>query len=348
MSYRLGELADLVCGEVVGNPDYLIQSLSTLDAATPVQLSFLANPKYANQLKTTNAGAVLIKDASLVSSQGNAIVVGNPYLAFATITKHFERDTSIFSKSDSDRVSPDARIAKSATIGVDCVIEPNVIVGENVVLEDRCYLGAGTVLSRNVKVGEGTRTFPNVTVYHDVELGKNCIVHSGAVIGSDGFGFALSKNGWVKFHQIGSVEVGNNVEIGANTTIDRGALENTKIGHGVKIDNQVQIAHNVVIGDNSAIAGCAAVAGSTTIGKNCTIAGGVGIVGHLTITDNVHITAMTLVSKSINKSGSYSSGTGVDTTDKWRRSAARFRRIDDMAKQISELEKQVKKLLIEG
>ncbi|ADZ90429.1 UDP-3-O-(3-hydroxymyristoyl)glucosamine N-acyltransferase [Marinomonas mediterranea] len=348
MSYRLGELAELVCGEVVGDPNYLIHSLSTLEAASSGQLSFLANPKYANKLNSTKAGAVLVKDAFLATNLDNAIVVGSPYLALATLTKKFEGDVSTFSTSDLNTVSKEAVIADSAVIGEGCVIEPNVVVGEHAVIKNNCYLGAGTVVSRNVSIGEGTHTYPNVTFYHGVKVGKHCIIHSGVVIGSDGFGFAPSKEGWVKFHQLGSVIIKDNVEIGANTTIDRGALENTEIGHGVKIDNQVQIAHNVVIGDNSAIAGCAAVAGSTSIGKNCTIAGGVGIIGHLTITDNVHVTAMTLVSKSILKSGSYSSGTGVDSTDKWRRSAARFRRIDDMAKQISELEKQVKKLLTEG
>jgi len=333
MSFTLLQLAEHVGGTVVGNPDVTIEKLGTLDDADEGSLSFLANPKYQNKLAASNAGAVLLRDKALATSVKNAIIVENPYLAFALLTHKFVKQTKTW-----NGIHPSAVIAEGSVIGDNVYIGPNVVLESGVVLNDGVEIGPASVIGANVTIGNNTKLAANVTLYHDVAIGHSCLIHSGAVIGADGFGFAPSPQGWVKIMQLGAVYVGNHVEIGANTTIDRGAIEDTHIGNGVIIDNQVQIAHNVVIGDNSAIAGCSAVAGSTHIGERCTIAGGVGIIGHLTITDDVHITAMSLVSKSINKSGSYSSGTGLEPTDKWRRSAARLRRIDDMAKQIVKLE----------
>lgn len=343
MAYTLAQLAEKVQGRVKGDSSLRIEGLGTLEHATPSQIGFLANPKYQSQLVLTTAGAVLVRDDEQASVLENAIIVKNPYLAFAFLSHLFVPATQAWKGVDKSCV-----IAKTASIADNVTLAPNVVIDDDVVIEEGCVIGAGTVIGRGARIAKKSFIYPNVTLYHDVIIGSDCIIHSGVVIGADGFGFAPTKDGWEKINQLGSVEIGSRVEIGANTTIDRGAIENTKIGDGVKIDNQVQIAHNVVIGDNTAIAGCAAIAGSTKIGSFCTVAGGVGIVGHLTITDRVHITAMSLVSKSILKEGSYSSGTGLEPTDKWRRSAARLRRIDDMAKQISKLEQQVNKLLTKG
>ncbi|REG86881.1 UDP-3-O-(3-hydroxymyristoyl)glucosamine N-acyltransferase [Marinomonas pollencensis] len=343
MEYTLAQLAETVQGRVKGDPELRIDGLGTLENAKSNHIGFLANPKYKSQLATTSAGAVLVKSDELAAVLDNAIVVKNPYLAFAALSHLFVPATHKWAGMDAS-----CTVSDKAVIAEDVVLAPNVVIDDDVVIEEGCVIGAGTVIGRGARISKKCFIYPNVTLYHDVIIGSDCIIHSGAVIGADGFGFAPTKDGWKKIHQLGSVEIGSRVEIGANTTIDRGAIENTKIGDGVKIDNQVQIAHNVVIGDNTAIAGCAAIAGSTKIGAFCTIAGGVGIVGHLTITDCVHITAMSLVSKSILQEGSYSSGTGLEPTDKWRRSAARLRRIDDMAKQISKLEQQVNKLLTKG
>jgi UDP-3-O-[3-hydroxymyristoyl] glucosamine N-acyltransferase len=174
-----------------------------------------------------------------------------------------------------------------------------------------------------------------------VQIGREVTLHSGTVIGSDGFGFAHDQGQWHKIPQIGGVIIGNKVEIGANTTIDRGALEDTEIGNGVILDNQIQIAHNVKIGDHTAIAGCVGIAGSAKIGRHCGIGGGAGILGHLEITDGVQVTAMSLVTKSIKESGIYSSGTSVAPTQQWHKNYARFRHLDDMAKRIKQLEKIV-------
>ncbi len=343
MGYTLAQLAKKVQGKVKGDINLRITGLGTLKNATAYELSFLSNPKYQSQLNHTCAGAVLVKSEELAALVDNAVIVHNPYLAFAKLSHLFSPITQFWTGT-----ATSCTISHSAIIADDVIFAPNVVIDDDVVIGNGCFIGAGCVVGRGSKIGADSLICPNVTIYHDVSIGKEVIIHSGVVIGADGFGFVPMKKGWEKINQIGGVNIGNQVEIGANTTIDRGTLENTQIGNGVKIDNQVQIAHNVIIDDNTAIAGCVAVAGSTKIGSFCTIAGGVGIVGHLNIVDQVHITAMSLVSKSILKAGSYSSGTGLEKTDKWRRSAARLRRIDDMSRQISKLKQQVNRLLTKG
>lgn len=340
MSHTLGQLAAKVQGVVKGDDSLLIEKLGTLEKATQTELSFLANPKYQNQLASTSAGAVLVKNEELAQLVDNAIIVSNPYLAFAQLSHLFVPSTQSWSG-----VHPSAVISANAVIAENVIIGPNSAIDDDVEIAEGCVIGAGCVISRGVKIGKGTRLYPNVTVYHDVMIGEACIFHSASVIGADGFGFAPTQSGWEKINQLGSVVIGDKVEIGASTTIDRGAIENTYIGHGVKIDNQVQIAHNVVIGDNTAIAASTAIAGSTKIGSSCTISGGVCIAGHLTLADNVHVTGMSMISNSIAEAGSYSSGMGMEPTAKWRRTVARVRRIDDMAKQFSQLKQQVNKFL---
>lgn len=339
MSYTLGQLAEKVGGLVKGDSQLVIEKLGTLEKGTKNELSFLANPKYQSQLADTQAGAVLVKTEELAASLDNAIVVDNPYLAFAQLTHLF-----VPQKESWQGVHPSAVVADDVVVGNNVLIGPNAVVDAGVIIGDDCVIGANSVVSRGCSLGRGTRLYPNVTFYHDVHVGAECIFHSGSIIGADGFGFAPDNGQWEKIDQLGGVVIGDRVEIGSSTTIDRGAIENTQIGNGVKIDNQVQIAHNVVIGDNTAIAASAAIAGSARIGAFCTISGCVGIAGHITITDHVHITAMSMVSKSIPEAGSYSSGMGMEPTSKWRRSVARFRRIDNMAKQITTLEQKFNKL----
>ncbi|MEP0071655.1 MAG: UDP-3-O-(3-hydroxymyristoyl)glucosamine N-acyltransferase [Marinomonas sp.] len=340
MGYTLEQLANKVQGVVKGDADLIIDKLGTLENATYRELGFLANPKYQSQLASTSAGAVLVKSEELAQLVENAIVVPNPYLAFAQLSHLFAPITQSWSG-----VHNSAVVSTNAKIGENVVIGPNASIDDDVVIADDCIIGAGCVVGRGAKIGKGTRLYPNVTLYHDVVIGEFCIFHSGSIIGADGFGFAPTQTAWEKIDQLGSVNIGNNVEVGASTTIDRGAIESTQIGHGVKIDNQVQIAHNVIIGDNTAIAASTAIAGSTKIGSSCTISGGVCIAGHLTIVDRVHITGMSMISNSIDEEGSYSSGMGMEPTAKWRRTVARVRRIDEMAKQFLQLKQQVNKLL---
>jgi UDP-3-O-[3-hydroxymyristoyl] glucosamine N-acyltransferase len=314
-----------------------VNGLATLSSATSSNISFFTNAAYRDQLQSTNAAAVILKASAVEDCPVTCLVSDNPYLTYAKISALFDvlpaagggiHPTAV--------VDPSARIAQSACIGPQCVISADAVIAENAVIGAGSYIGAAS------RIGASTYLHSRVTIYHGVSIGESAIIHSGAVIGSDGFGFApdFSKDGsgWCKIHQLGGVVIGNRVEIGANTCVDRGALDDTVIGDGVIIDNLVQIAHNVKIGDNTAIAACTGIAGSTEIGKNCTIAGAVGIVGHIKIADRVHITAKSLVTGSINDSGSYSSGTALSPTTAWRKSAVRFSQLDSLFQRVRALE----------
>ena len=336
--YTLGELADKLALDCVGDRDVVITGLATLASATQGQLSFLANPKYQNDLLGTKASAVIVSAEMAKSCPTNALVAANPYLSYAQVTQLF----------DHRRVSPGcihstAVVSETAKLAPSVSIAANAVIGEHVTIAANTAIGAGVVIGDNSIVGENCLLHANLTVYHGVTIGDRVILHSGCVIGSDGFGFAPSPTGYVKIAQLGGVTIGDDVEVGAGTTIDRGALDDTLVGNGVIIDNQVQIAHNVQVGENTAIAGQAGIAGSTKVGKQCTLAGGVGLVGHITIADKVHITAHTVVSKSIVKSGSYSSGTSMQETSAWRKSAVRISQLDDIARRLQRLEKTLKK-----
>lgn len=342
-TYSLKALAEHTGATVVGDEHYQISGLSTLQKATSEELSFLANKLYQKDLTITAAGCVILHPNEGSSYHGNKLVTEDPYYTFALLTQLF-----VEGNNGNDGVHPTAVLGKNTTVADDVSIAPNVVIGNSVSVASGVSIGAGCYIGDHCHIAKGTVIHPNVSIYNRVNIGSCCIIHSGAVIGSDGFGFALRKSDqnnseglektkkttWQKVYQLGGVDIGDNVEIGAGTTIDRGALENTVIAQGVKLDNQIQIAHNVVIGENTAIAGATAIAGSTVIGQRCTIAGAVGIIGHLTIVDDVHITAMTLVTKSIDNPGSYSSGTPLNRTSVWRRNAARFNHLDDSLKRL--------------
>ena len=334
MSFTLEKIAAHLGAQFEGDANLEIRGLATLTAAEPGQLSFLANLAYKDQLTSTKASAVIIHPRQKDECKTAAIILDNPYLGYAKVSELFNTLPTVDNNiHHSSVVSSSASIGKNVTLGPNCVIEDDAVIADDVVI------GSGSVVGNNSRIGQGTRLHHNVSVYHDVVIGSECIIHSGAVIGSDGFGFANDKGLWVKICQIGGVLIGNNTEIGANTTIDRGAMSDTKIGNGVKLDNQIQIAHNVEIGDHCAMAAGTLIAGSSKIGNCCTLAGGVGVAGHLTIADGSHVTALTLVTKSITEPGSYSSGTAMSKTSEWRKSAARFRQLDDMSKRIKVLEK---------
>ncbi|MFT5593300.1 MAG: UDP-3-O-[3-hydroxymyristoyl] glucosamine N-acyltransferase [Oceanicoccus sp.] len=337
MAYTLGEIAQYLNADVIGDEKTIINGLATLVQASEGQLSFLANMAYKDQLQHTNASAVIVHPKQAADCQCAALVLDNPYLGYAKVSQLFNtlpKASGVIHPSAV--VSPSASIADGVSIAANAVIEDHAVIGAGVII------GAGSVVGVNARVGTNTRLHHHVSIYHDVTIGDECIIHSGVVIGSDGFGFANEKGQWVKICQIGGVVVGDQVEIGANTTIDRGAMSDTIIGDGVKLDNQIQIAHNVEIGAHTAMAAGCMIAGSTKIGNGCTLAGGVGVAGHLQLADGTHVTAMTLVTKSITESGSYSSGTAMSVTSEWRKSAARFRQLDDMAKRIKLIEKSLK------
>ncbi|MDE1460390.1 UDP-3-O-(3-hydroxymyristoyl)glucosamine N-acyltransferase [Spartinivicinus poritis] len=336
-TFSLQVIADHLEAELQGDPSYLISGIATLQQATSRDLSFLANPTYKKYLPDSQAGAILLAPDEADDFEGNALVLNNPYLGYAKISHWFSVQAQPAGYvHPSAAIAKTAKIAKTASIGANAVVEADAIIGENVVV------GAGTVIGHTSEIGADSYLAANVTVCHGVLVGERVTIHSGAVIGADGFGFAHYNNEWHKIAQLGGVVIGSDAEIGANTTIDRGALDNTVIGCGVKLDNLIQIAHNVVIGDNTAVAGCVGISGSTKVGKNCTIAGGSGLAGHLTIADNVHITAMALVTKSIREPGSYSSGAGSSMpTAEWKKLVVRYRQLDKLAKRIKTLEQQL-------
>ncbi|QIE86470.1 MULTISPECIES: UDP-3-O-(3-hydroxymyristoyl)glucosamine N-acyltransferase [Pseudomonas] len=336
LSFTLAELAAQLDAELRGDPALVIRGLATLQEAGADQLSFLANPQYRKFLPDSQAGAVLLTVADAEGFTGNALVVANPYLAYAGLSHQFDRKPkAAVGIHPTALVDEGAQVDATASVGPYAVIEAGAQIGANVTIGAHCFVGARSV------IGEGGWLAPRVTLYHDVRIGKRVVIQSGAVLGGEGFGFANHQGVWQKIAQIGGVTLGDDVEIGANTTIDRGALSDTIVGNGVKLDNQIMIAHNVQIGDHTAMAGCCGISGSAKIGKHCMLAGGVGLVGHIEICDNVFVTGMTMVTRSITEPGSYSSGTAMQPAAEWKKSAARIRQLDDMARRLQQLEKRL-------
>lgn len=333
---KLGQLAEFLGATLRGDAEKAITGLATLQEAGPAQLSFLANPQYRKYLPDSKAGAVLLKAADAEGYAGDALVVADPYLAYARISHLFDpKPKAVAGVHPTAVVAADAQVDPSASIGAFAVIESGACIGPAVSVGAHCFIGARSV------VGEGGWLAPKVTLYHDVRIGKRVVIQSGAVLGGEGFGFANEKGVWQKIAQIGGVTLGDDVEVGVNTAIDRGALADTVIGNGVKLDNQIQIAHNVQVGDNTAMAACVGISGSTKIGANCMLAGGVGLVGHIEICDGVFVTGMTMVTRSITEPGAYSSGTAMQPAAEWRKSAARIRQLDDMSRRLQQVEKRV-------
>lgn len=333
----LKQLADLTGSKAIGNEQLTINNVATLQNATQGEISFVSNPKYIKLLESTNASAVILPPKLAIDFEGNALVNDDPYLTFAKVVNIFHKPAS-----PQAYIHSSAIIADDASIGENVNIAANVVINSGVSIGSNSIIGAGSVINENSSIGSSALIYPNVTIYADIQIGINAIIHSGTVIGSDGFGFAPQQDkSWYKILQIGNVIIGDDVEIGANTTIDRAALGSTIIGNGVKLDNQIQIAHNVQIGDLTIIAGAVGIAGSTIVGERCQIGGTVAISGHLTIADDVIITGRSMVINSIKKSGVYSSGIAADENRKWRRNAARFRHLDEMAKKIKQIEREL-------
>ncbi|MEX2365835.1 MAG: UDP-3-O-(3-hydroxymyristoyl)glucosamine N-acyltransferase [Pseudohongiellaceae bacterium] len=338
IKYSLGELADLLQVDLVGSPDEMIGGMASLSSASTGHLSFFNNPLYLRELPNTKASAVILSPEYADKCSCNRLLSTQPYITYAKASQLFmQRHKTASGIHPSAIVHTTAVVAASARIGPHVVVEAGAQIEANTEISANCVIGAGSI------IGAQTLLFPNVTIYEGVSLGRNCILHSGVVIGADGFGFAPDEIGHTKIAQLGGVSIGDGVEIGACSSIDRGALDDTIIENGVKIDNQVQIAHNVKIGANTVICGCSAIAGSSTIGKNCIIAGGVGIINHLNIADGVTVTAMSLVNQSIDKAGVYSSGTGLTDTASWKRNALRFKELDKMEKRLRRLEQDSRK-----
>jgi UDP-3-O-[3-hydroxymyristoyl] glucosamine N-acyltransferase len=334
--YSLAELAKSCSARVRGDAGVRIHAVATLEHAGPGSISFLSNPHYRRYLGVTRASAVILAPGDADECPVPALVVENPYLAYARVAAMLTPMPTVRQGTDASAcVHPGAHIAATAWVG------PGAVVEEAAVIAAGASIGPNCVVMRAARVSEDTRLMANVTLAEQVRIGKRVLIHPGAVIGADGFGIARDGERWVKVPQLGSVTVGDDVEIGANTTIDRGALEDTLIGDGVKLDNQIQIGHNVRIGEHTAIAGCVAIAGSAHIGRRCMIGGAAGIVGHIEIADDVTITAMTLVSRSIREPGVYSGSAPMDRAAQWRKNTARFRQLDELARRLNHIEKKL-------
>ena len=333
--YCLAQIVELFGGEILGNPQTQISQVAALESARAGHISFLTRGKYRRQLAGTRAGAVILCEADSGLTQRPRIVCDDPYLYFAKVSALFNPPQAI--KPGVHRtavVERGTRIPASASIGAGTYVGRRVKLGKDVVIGPGCHIGDG------VEIGAASHLHARVTIYPGCHLGERALVHSGVVIGADGFGIAQEHGTWRKIPQIGRVLIGDDVEIGANTCIDRGALDDTVVEDGVKLDNLIQIGHNVRIGAHTAIAGCAGISGSSRIGKHCMIGGGVVIAGHLDIADRVIIYAASLVTKSIMRAGTYG-GHPAEDSRSWTRNMARLRRLDALRERVRHIEQQM-------
>ena len=299
-SYSLGYIADLTNSNIVGNKDFIVDNLSTLENASNSSITFIANTKYRKHLKNSKSLAIITNQENLEEDHRNYIVNENPYEVYAHVSKLFKSgNIELENKS----------IHPSAVISNDVILGKNVSIGANVVIGPNCSIGNNVIIKSNC------------SIVQDVEISESTIIHNGSVLGSDGFGYAPTKNGYIKIEQIGGLIIGSNVEIGACCSIDRGAISDTEIHDGVKLDNQIQIAHNVIIGKNSAIAASSAIAGSTVIGKNFRMGGMSGVIGHIKICDNVTVGAHTLITKDIKEPGNYVGTMPTQDKNSWAKSS---------------------------
>ena len=331
-SYQLTELAERFGLELQGLATSTIDGVGTLERAALSHISFLSNPSYRKHLAQTRAGAVIVRQDDAANCPVACLIANDPYVAFAKIAALFEP-----ALQTTPGIHASAVVADSANVATSASVGPFVSIGARSVIADRAVIGAGCVIGEDCVVGADSELLARVTLVTRVSLGRRVRVHSGAVLGAEGFGLAMDAGHWIKVPQLGGVVIGDDCEIGANTSIDRGAIDDTVLEEDVRLDNQIQVGHNVRIGAHTAMAGCVAIAGSTRIGRYCLIGGGAGMVGHIEICDKVLVTAMSLVTHSITEPGEYSSGTPIQTSREWRRNAARFKQLDELARKIASL-----------
>lgn len=339
----LQELASHTGSVLQGDGQLLIRAVVPLESARHGELSFISNPKYRTFLHTTQASALILPPALAAEYTGHCLINPNPYLAYAKAVALLNP-----MKQPAAGIHPTAVVDATVRVHPTCHIAAHAVVEAGAELAAHVVIGAGCVVGQGCRIGEGTRLYPNVTLYADTQIGQRCIIHAGAVLGADGFGFAPDAGRWHKIPQVGNVVVGDDVEIGANTCIDRAALGSTVLGNGVKLDNLIQIGHNAQVGEHTAMAAGVAVAGSTKIGRHCQVGGMSAIAGHLQIADHVTITGTSMVSHNINKAGVYSSGTTAVENALWRKNAARFHQLDSLARRVQDLERQLAALKEQG
>jgi UDP-3-O-[3-hydroxymyristoyl] glucosamine N-acyltransferase len=333
-AFRLDELAQRFGLQLRGDGAVTIDAVGTLASAGARQLGFLANPLYRAELPACRAAALVLRPADAGAWSGPALLARDPYAAFARIAALFDPPPAL-----APGMHPSAAVDATAQVDPGAQLGAFVSVGARSRIEAGARVGPGCVIGEDCVVGAGCELVARVTLVRRVRLGRRVRIHPGAVLGADGFGLAMDQADggeprWIKVPQLGGVRIGDDCEIGANTTIDRGALDDTVLEEDVRLDNQIQIGHNVVVGAHTAMAGCAAVAGSARIGRYCLIGGGAGIVGHITLGDRVTVTAMSLVTHSLDGPGEFSSGTPIQENRAWRRNAARFKQLDALARRL--------------
>lgn len=337
---QLADLAERVGARLAGDGQVVVFRVATLERASGDCLTFFGDRRRRAQLAHTRAGAVILRPEDIGGCSVPCLVSDNPYLSFARAIEilHPPRLPTP-GCHPSAVIDVDARIDPSASIGPLCVVERDVTIGP------RAQVGPGCMLLSGARIGADSRLVARVVVCENSIIGERVLLHPGAVIGREGFGFAKDGARWIRMRQIGRAVLGDDVEIGVNSAVDRGAIEDTRIEDGVKIDSLVQIGHNVTIGENTAMAACCGISGSTHIGRNCTLAGAVGMAGHLQIADNVHFSGMAMVTRSFREAGVYSSGIPAMPAPNWRRQVARFRQLDEMARRVKQLEERLATLL---
>jgi UDP-3-O-[3-hydroxymyristoyl] glucosamine N-acyltransferase len=336
MPISLGELATRFGCDLVGDPDVEVDSVAALAAAGARNLSFYTNPRLLPQLASTRAAAVVLRPDDAASAPSAALLSGNPYATYARIAGLLHPEPApVPGVHASAIVAASAHIASSAEIGAHVSIGANSVVGERVII------GAGSVIGPDCELAADVRLVARVTLVRRVVIGERSIVHPGAVIGADGFGNAMTPEGWIRVPQLGGVRIGSDVEIGANSTVDCGALGDTIIADGVRIDNLCMIAHNVKLGAHTALAAMTGIAGSTEVGARCLFGGQSGSVGHVRICDDVVVSGRAMVTKDITEAGVYASSFPCEPVRDWNRKVARFRRLETLYERVAELEKQV-------
>jgi UDP-3-O-[3-hydroxymyristoyl] glucosamine N-acyltransferase len=339
VSYSLREIAAQLGGEVLGDGDVAVSRMASLANARPGDLSFLSDSKYRSLLATTQASAVVIGTNASDTTDLPRIVTDNPYAYFARVSTLLNPVAAPV-----PGIHPTAVVDATASVPASASVGARAVIGRGAHIGEFAVIGAGTVIGDHVTIGDHTVLHANVTIYYGCELGANCILSSGVVIGADGFGYAEDQGRWVKIPQVGRVLIGDYVEIGANTAIDRGALDDTIIEEGVKLDNLIQIGHNCRVGAHTVIAGCVGVAGSTRIGRHCRIGGAAMILGHLEIADGVTVSPGSMITRSLAQADTYTALMPFQSHDKWLKTAAHLRHLGDMTDRIARLEKELEAL----
>jgi len=344
VSRPLGAIVDALGGTLNGSCDTVVDRLAPLATAGPTELAFIAQARYASQLQTTQAGVLIVPvDMQEAASQrGACIVTENPYLYFARLTQWWRSEHEVLAAPSID---PSASVHPSAQIDESVDIGPFAVIAAGVCIARGARIGAHAVIAADATIGVDTRLYPRVSVGERCVVGARCVLHPGVVIGADGFGFAQHQGQWIKIEQLGAVRIGDDVEIGANTCIDRGALDDTVIEDGVKLDNLIQIGHNVRIGAHTAMAGNAGVAGSATIGAHCTVGGGAIVLGHLTLADGVHVSAASVVTRSLNKPGHYTGMFPIDDNAAWEKNAASLKQLNRLRERLKAVEQALAQAL---